>query len=95
MVVAIPSYLCHKPVLAGLGQNLLAAGGRLDACPKKVKISARVSSHTAVSVWPLPPRVCTRTEHRLSGWGFDRQRCDTQTSSALDPSALSSCWRGL
>jgi hypothetical protein len=49
MILPIPSFLCHKPVLAGLGQNLLAAGGRLDACPKKVRISARVPSHTAVS----------------------------------------------
>lgn len=95
MILANPSYLCHKPVLAGLGQNLLAAGGCLDACPKKVRISARVSLHAAVSVWPLPLRIRTRTKPRLSGWGFDGHQCDTQTSSALGSSTVSSCLRGL
>lgn len=75
-----PSFhLGHKPVLAGLGQNLWAAGGgvgwwRLNACPKKVRISARVSSYLAVSFWPLLPRICYGTEHRLSGWGFGRHQ---------------------
>lgn len=80
VILANPSFhLGHKPVLAGLGQNLWAAGGgvgwwRLNACPKKVRISARVSSYLAVSFWLLLPRICYRTEHRLSGRGFDRHQ---------------------